>query len=152
MNGKKIYRLVTAAVMLLVMCRGLTKAYAGTDASGYDAQNYYFEYYEYNDPVINVSPFSWKETTSYMSVTNLQSSGSYRVYALGAVDKNNVGDNYVDCSGGNYFEFTQNNQTGILENYVREWGYQAAGIKGIYMGDERFAATGVFAADTNEFR
>lgn len=78
MNGKKIYRLGMAAVMLLVMCKGLTIAYAGVNSSGYDAQNYYFKYYEYNDPVVDVSPFSWKETTSYMSVTNMKSSGRYR--------------------------------------------------------------------------
>lgn len=148
MNMKRIYRLSVAIVMVLIMAGGFTKAYADNIS---DAQWYGFKYYEYNEVVNNVSPFDWKETNSFIYVKNEASSGSYRVYALGAYGINGAESNYADCSNGYYEELYYNGDSKYLKNYVREWGYNAAGIKGIYMGDEAFEAWGVFATDSGVY-
>jgi hypothetical protein len=138
-----ITRIVMGALVVISVAGYRTAVSKGSDAVAYD-----FDYNEYGEVISNISTFATKETNSSILISSSGATDCYYVLALGSNDTGNVGDNFADASNGYQYWFSGNHmESAELVNFVNEWGYSAAGIKGVFQGDALFHAHGYFTPD-----
>lgn len=140
---QKIFRVGLA--LAFVACLSLNALPVVAETRG--SRDYNFTYTEYAEYVDDFSYIEEKNTTSSIFVENYNSTGGYHVMAYGSYSAEQ-GSPLADASGGHILQFSAGGyQSGELINYVVEWGYHAAAIRGIYQGDNYFYAEGNFTTD-----
>lgn len=87
-----------------------------------------------------------KETTSSMCVELMEGTGTFDVTAIGRHSEGYSKTDFADCSNGYVYRMTVGELCYVV-NYVNEWGYQYAGIKGLAIGDDHYYVTGEFTPD-----
>lgn len=88
-----------------------------------------------------------KNTTSSLYAKFSEGTGTFDVTAIGSHSEGLTYTDFADCSNGYVYRMTVGDVS-YITNYVNEWGYGYAGIKGVAVGDAHYYVTGKFQPDT----
>lgn len=88
-----------------------------------------------------------KDTTSSLYAEFSEGTGTFDITAIGSHSEGLTYTDFADCSNGNVYRMTVGDACNIT-NYVIEWGYGYAGLKGVAAGDDHYYVTGKFQPDT----
>lgn len=147
---KKIVSGITTFVLGVMMTGSVVMAGTAVQPRNTDIYRFYLETIGASgndDDIWDVITCRQKDTTSDLRVEFTEGTGTFDVTAIGSHSEGLTYTNFADCSNGHVYRMTVGDECYII-NYVNEWGYGYAGIKGVAAGDDHYYVTGEFQPDT----
>lgn len=146
---KKIVSGITTFVLGVMMTGSVVMAGTAVQPRNIGAYDFYFETNAgsgYPNDTWDVTTCRYKETTSRIDAQFTGGTGTFDVSAIGSHSEGFTYTDFADCSNGNVYRMTVGDEC-YITNYVIEWGYQYAGLKGVAAGDDHYYVTGRLQPD-----
>lgn len=139
----RIKSFVTTLILATVLLVSLRTVAIGANSDG--SHNFTLTTHAYYEEDEDVSQFETKTTTSPVKVIVSRYTYPMDVWVVGATYGGNV-TSYSDCSNGHVYRISGTGQTNMT-NYVKEWKYSYAGLKGSAVVDSYTVLGGTFDTD-----
>lgn len=146
---KKIVSGITTFVLGVMMTGSVVMAGTAVQSRNTEKYDFYFRTNAgsgYPNDTWDVTTFREKDTTSSLGAELKSGTGTFDVTAVGSHSEGLTYTDFADCSNGNVYRMTVGDEC-YITNYVIEWGYGYAGLKGVAAGDDYYYVNGEFQPD-----